>query len=253
MTTEQYLTDLVKQKNALADNLVSMGVQATQDEKLNTLVPKVLNIEVKDTTQEDALVMGTIKEYTNDRITSIGTGNFVIMGTLTSISCSEVTEIKDTSLYNCENLINVNFPKLETLGNYCLSDNWSLRTINLPNLITMGEQSMSSNYWLTNVNLPNLEEMGMMALSNCVILETLDFPKLKYIGMRCMYGCGKLTTLILRSETVCVLDEMGLAETAIAYGTGYVYVPDNLVDSYKSATNWSLCADQIKGISELER
>ena len=48
MTTEQYLTDLVNQKNALANNLVSMGVEATQDEKLNTLVPKVLDIQCGD-------------------------------------------------------------------------------------------------------------------------------------------------------------------------------------------------------------
>lgn len=34
-------------------------------------------------------------------------------------------------------------------------------------------------------------------------------------------------------------------------GTGFVYVPDNLVDEYKSATNWTTVADQIKPLSEL--
>ena len=32
---------------------------------------------------------------------------------------------------------------------------------------------------------------------------------------------------------------------------GYVYVPDNLVDEYKSATNWTTYANQIKPLSEL--
>lgn len=32
---------------------------------------------------------------------------------------------------------------------------------------------------------------------------------------------------------------------------GYVYVPDNLVDEYKSATNWATYADAIKPLSEL--
>ena len=32
---------------------------------------------------------------------------------------------------------------------------------------------------------------------------------------------------------------------------GYIYVPDALVDSYKTATNWSVFADQIKPLSEL--
>ena len=39
--------------------------------------------------------------------------------------------------------------------------------------------------------------------------------------------------------------------TAIENGTGYIYVPDSLVDSYKTATNWSTYASQIKPISEL--
>lgn len=39
-----YLDDLVTQRNALADNLVTQGVTATHAEKLNSLVPKVLEI-----------------------------------------------------------------------------------------------------------------------------------------------------------------------------------------------------------------
>ena len=37
----------------------------------------------------------------------------------------------------------------------------------------------------------------------------------------------------------------------IIRGTGYIYVQDNLVEQYKSATNWSTYADQIKPLSEL--
>lgn len=40
--------------------------------------------------------------------------------------------------------------------------------------------------------------------------------------------------------------------TKIASGTGYVYVPDELVEEYKVATNWSTFANQIKPLSELE-
>ena len=43
-TTAEYLNKLVTQKNSLADNLVTKGVDATHDETLETLVPKVLEI-----------------------------------------------------------------------------------------------------------------------------------------------------------------------------------------------------------------
>jgi len=43
-TVSQQLTELVKQKKQLAKNINAMGVTATEDEVMNTLVPKVLEI-----------------------------------------------------------------------------------------------------------------------------------------------------------------------------------------------------------------
>lgn len=44
-TIAEQLTELVEQKETLADNLTSKGVASSHSEKLNTLVPKVLQIE----------------------------------------------------------------------------------------------------------------------------------------------------------------------------------------------------------------
>lgn len=56
---------------------------------------------------------------------------------------------------------------------------------------------------------------------------------------------------ILNTETVCVLvDKIAFNSTPIANGTGYIYVPDALVNDYKKATNWSVYANQIKPLSE---
>ena len=44
MSIGNYLTELDNQRDQLARNLVAMGVQASETEKLNTLVPKVLQI-----------------------------------------------------------------------------------------------------------------------------------------------------------------------------------------------------------------
>ena len=43
-TIAEQLNELVNQKKALVSNLNTKGVSATEDEKLNTLVPKVLEI-----------------------------------------------------------------------------------------------------------------------------------------------------------------------------------------------------------------
>ena len=43
-TVEEYLNELDKQRDNLAENLTTMGVEASVNEKYNTLVPKVLSI-----------------------------------------------------------------------------------------------------------------------------------------------------------------------------------------------------------------
>ena len=45
MAVTDYLRKLIELKNQLVANLNSMGVMANESEKLNTLVPKVLDIE----------------------------------------------------------------------------------------------------------------------------------------------------------------------------------------------------------------
>ena len=56
---------------------------------------------------------------------------------------------------------------------------------------------------------------------------------------------------LLNTETVCVLvDKSAFQETLIESGNGYIYVPDKLIEQYKTATNWSVFANQIKPLSE---
>ena len=58
MSIANYLTALDEQRDALARNLVTMGVQADTSEKLNTLVPKVL--QILQTRQETTLFKADI-------------------------------------------------------------------------------------------------------------------------------------------------------------------------------------------------
>jgi hypothetical protein len=64
--------------------------------------------------------------------------------------------------------------------------------------------------------------------------------------------CSKFTTLILRNTTqiVTLNKTNAFADTPIASGTGYIYVPSALVDSYKAATNWSSYANQFRALED---
>ena len=81
----------------------------------------------------------------------------------------------------------------------------------------------------------------------------------------CFRSCYRLKKIILRNNKVCrLLDSNPFYECYHFLGTagstinpegqkdGYVYVPDDLVEQYKVATNWVAYADRIKPLSELE-
>jgi hypothetical protein len=81
----------------------------------------------------------------------------------------------------------------------------------------------------------------------------VDLPNVTSIINQAFAASYKLKTLILRSNTVCQLvHSNALVATDINWGSGSIFVPDELVESYKSATNWSTYAAKIKPLSELE-
>lgn len=68
-TIAEQLTELVNQQKALANNLTTMGVSASETEKLNTLVPKVLEIEsgidTSDATATESDILSGYTAYVN--------------------------------------------------------------------------------------------------------------------------------------------------------------------------------------------
>ena len=86
---------------------------------------------------------------------------------------------------------------------------------------------------------------------NCLLLETADFPSATKINAYGFYSAKKMSVCILRSETMATLANVNaFTSTPVASGTGYIYVPRALVDTYKAATNWSTYADQFRALED---
>ncbi len=91
------------------------------------------------------------------------------------------------------------------------------------------------------------------AFYNCTNLAVVEFGTRLIINSQAFSGCSSLTSVILRSKTLSVLNNSNaFTNTPIAGGTGFIYVDNDLVEDYKAETNWVNYADQIKPISELE-
>ena len=129
----------------------------------------------------------------------------------------------------------------------------SLAVVDFPNVTSTGVNVFYACYALHTVNLPSLISISSNMFAYSSLLKRLDFPSVESISGGAFSGCSRLVTLILRkADTVCTLENVSaFSGTSIAKGTGFVYVPDDLVEQYKAATNWSTYASQIKPISEL--
>ena len=81
------------------------------------------------------------------------------------------------------------------------------------------------------------------AFRSCTSMTFVDLPLLGTIETGVFYGCSKLNTLVLRkSDAICTLSATGaFTNTPFAAGKagGKCYVPSALIDTYKTATNWS--------------
>ena len=142
--------------------------------------------------------------------------------------------------------------RLTYIGSSAFMGANKLVSVDLPNVETTAGYAFQNCTALTSVNLPKATMLGNGVVNGCTSLLSIDLPLVNDIYSYAFSGSSKLEKVILRSETVARLRGVAFSNTPIADGTGYIYVPDNLVDSYKVATNWTTVASQIKPLSELE-
>jgi hypothetical protein len=190
--------------------------------------------------QLDALIDGSITEVTSNA-TTVRKYAFYSNSMLRAINCPMATTIYEQAFYNCNNLTTVVFP-----------------------LVTRIEKSaFYNNSMLTAIKFPLVTKLMSGAFYGCVLLTIADFPILTQMASDVFYSCHSLKAVILRGETLCSLSSKSvftycyhiLGTTNATYNPngdkdGYFYVPRALVDTYKSATNWSTYASQFRALED---
>ena len=162
------------------------------------------------------------------------------------------TEITDSQFAEDATIVTANYPYVVTIGDFAFSSCDSLTTANFPSAISTGEESFSYCRQLTSANFPSLETIGTYCFFRCELLTMIDLPSVKTIGDAAFYHADALETLIIRNtQQVCTLDgTYVLKYTPIANGTGYIYVPRALLNSYKNAANWSTYSAQFRALED---
>lgn len=124
------------------------------------------------------------------------------------------------------------------------------RMINVPQLESLPVAIFRNAKSLERLFLPNVKTTSFQwQFGNCSSLITADIGD-KYVGTiqdSMFYSCTNLKALIIRaSSMIRNTASNAFNQSSVANGTGFVYVPTDLVSTYQSATNWVTYASQIR-------
>lgn len=184
---------------------------------------------------------------------SANTGSFNSWVNLQHITIpNESNNIGNFFLDNCHNLRAVIVPDGKTnvpaqFIRYC----YSIKSCIIPeSVITMGTNSIRQCYCLTSLTMPsNLTAIDLWTFEKAYSLTVITIPEaVTSIGNNAFNDCPSLRKYIIKGDIVKTLG--GTAAFLGINSACLFFVKDELVDSYKTATNWVTYADRIMPMSE---
>jgi len=190
-------------------------------------------------------------------ITSIGSNAFQSCEKIQLTELPDgITSIGNSAFANCTNLALTKLPSnLTTLGNECFMNCRNITINEIPSGVTqIGTYCFYDTKKITNLTINGtIKTIPRYAFYTSGLTELIINSPVTTIADNALQHCSNLSKIVFNNITsVPSLGSTSLSGTAIASENGYIYVPDILVDSFKSASNWSTYASQIKPISEME-
>ena len=193
-------------------------------------------------------ITGDTNCYATWRYTGINSRKIIsrtISGTYTN---STVTIVGDDALCYCTKLDSVVFSKAVTVGAEAFYGCTILKTADFPEAIIFRNAAFGGCRNLYSISAPKLRRLQNSVFLSCTGLSFVSFPQLVYIASSAFANAGIKTYIIgIEQSAVCTLATNGIGTGNMSIN---IYVPDSLVESYKTATNWSTFSSRIKGISE---
>ena len=202
---------------------------------------------------ERVLSLGRLEKFVT------GSGNFGFFRNCSKLKLvnlpETLTEISYSTFVETSNVETMNLPQSLKYIASVPGGTWTEgMSLNLPNLTYIGDVFYNSHLvrvenlgtiTKTGVTSGNLEYNGLFR--NCKKLEFVRLPStITQIGISTFYNCTALQTIIVEATTPPTLCGYALKDT----NNCTIYVPDESVDAYKTATNWVNYASIIKPLSE---
>lgn len=195
--------------------------------------------------------------------TSIGASAFYGCSSmaLTSLELPQCTSIGNYAFYGCSSLAltSLELPLCTRIGGSAFNGCPLLSEMTLQNVTTVGSRAFVGST-ISKIKLPSVETMEAVVnydgiFSYCTNLVLVDLGEnCSSIGNesfgRWVGTSGKNITLICRASIPPTLGGAIINKGWIKATIGEIYVPDDSVEAYKTATNWSAYANIILPLSQ---
>ena len=183
--------------------------------------------------------------------TTVGDNAFNGCNILSQVSLPVCSYIGNAAFYNCRSLSQVSLPLCTKVMKDCFQNCISLSQVNLPVCSYIGNTVFWGCTSLSQLNIPVCKKIDIYTFYNCRSLSQVSLPVCSYIGNNAFQDCTSLSIITLGYSSVCSFNNSNVfSKTQITSSTGSIYVPTSLVESYKSAKNWSYFSTQIFPIPE---
>ena len=193
----------------------------------------------------------TIQTVNLPYATSVGFSAFYGCYSLAQVNLPMCSYIGNNAFFYCTSLTQVSLPVCTTISNNAFQYCSKLTQVDLPMCSSIGNYAFQECYSLAQVSLPVCGSIGTNAFAFCNKLTQVDLPMCSSIGNNAFDYCTLLSIITIRYSSLCSLGGSNVfSKTQITSSTGSIYVPTSLVDSYKSAKNWSYFSTQIFPIPE---
>ena len=168
---------------------------------------------------------------------------------LTNITIN--TNVGKYAFYGCTNLKRVVILNgVTVIGSNAFNGCSNLEYIKFPqSLITVSSFAFGGCSKLQSVDLQNVTFFADNAFNSALLLKTLKVNVKTTFGGNALRN-SKIEKLVLANDNMSILQGTLGTNTPIADGTGYIYVPNALLEDYKTATNWVTYSDQFRAIED---
>ena len=200
-------------------------------------VATIGSTDITSTTNPLSAAISALQELSISQCLSIGMNTFKDYVSLSKIDAERCTNIDTSAFAGCTHLDYISFPACQHIG----------------------MSAFCGCSGLTYCDFSACQTLGACAFQDCANISYMSLPACSHIGHSVFLNCEKLYNLTLPGPVMVVLDSTDAFDNTPIMGSskfnayGSIYVPNNLVDSYKVATNWSNFSSQIYPIADFNQ